>query len=130
MSFAWDVAPGPGPGPVGLVIMGVFLAMIVWEGGILALLGMRPIDKAFVSSFLVNMAACAVGFVMFVMMTSLRLQGNLSAALILLSVIFVQGLILGKYPVNLSLGRAWIAAVVMKLVSFAIIGVLIYSFDY
>lgn len=130
MRIAWDVAPGPGPGPVGLAIMGVFLAMIVWEGGILALLGMRPIDKAFVSSFLVNMAACAVGFVMFVMMTSLRLQGNLSAVLILLSVISVQGLILGKYPVNLSLGRAWIAAVVMKLVSFAIIGLLIYSFDY
>jgi hypothetical protein len=118
--IALDVVSGP-VRPIALILAGMFAGMIVLEGGILAAFGMRPVGKAFTSAFLANMAACGTGFVFGMIAQTLNLEGTATMIVAMLGAIAVQGFFLGKNPVNLTTGRAWIAAVVMKSSSFALI---------
>ncbi len=91
--------------------------MVELEGVVLALMGMRPVGKAFTTSFLVNMAAIATAFVMWVIVLAL----NASEVVLVLAVIViptaVQGIVLMVNRGELGKGRAWLAAVAMKLCS-------------
>ncbi|MEY3442406.1 MAG: hypothetical protein RLZZ519_687 [Bacteroidota bacterium] len=111
-----DVAGGT-PNNVTIWLIGFAIMMIVIEGGILALFGMRPVGKAFTSSFLVNMAALGSGFVLGTICEQLGLDGWLFQAAVFLGVVGIQGLILSANRENLTRGRAWFAAFTMKIVS-------------
>ena len=108
-----DVVQGPAR-PIALILIGMFVGMVVLEGGILALFGMRPVGKAFTSSFLVNMAACGVGFVLWMVLTTAGWEGSLAAIGLFAGVVATQGLVLSKNAANLSSGRVWLAALAMK----------------
>lgn len=117
-NIAWDVAVGPSR-PIALILAGFFIAMVAWEGGILALMGLRPYPKAFVSSFLVNMAALGAGFVGYLAF-SLIFHEPLAHLFTLLLAVAVQGLVLSTNRQGLGKGRAWLAAVLMKVCSFGL----------
>ncbi len=112
-SVAFDVVSGPSR-PIALILLGFFSLMVVMEGGILALMGLRPVDKAFTSSFLSNIAACGAGFLFWIVKENLNLQGNVFDIMVLLAMILVQGLVLNTQRQNLSKTRIWLSAAVMK----------------
>ncbi len=114
--FALDVAPGS-PSTMTFAMVGIFVLVILIEGGILTLFGMRPIGKAFVNSFLVNLASIGTGFVLFAIADQLDLRGWGMTLAVLLGVTTIQAIILGANRANLSRGRAWFAAFAMKSVS-------------
>ena len=114
--FALDVAPGS-PSTMTFAMVGIFVLVILIEGGILTIFGMRPIGKAFVSSFLVNLASVGTGFVLFAIADQLDLRGWGMTLAVLAGITLIQAIILGANRVNLSRGRAWFAALAMKTVS-------------
>jgi hypothetical protein len=115
-----DVVQGPSS-PIVLVLVGLLVVAILLEGGILALMGMRPVGKAFTNSFLVNIAAVATFFVVWVITAAAGLPDGAMLISVPLGVILVQGLVLSANRVNLTKGRAWAAAVVMKVCSFLLL---------
>lgn len=114
--IALDVAAGT-PNSVTIWMIGFAIMIILIEGGILALFGMRPVGKAFTSSFLVNMAALGSGFVLGTIFDQLGLNGWIFQVALFFGVVGIQGLILSANRENLTRGRAWFSAFVMKIVS-------------
>lgn len=123
-------AVGVNPSLVGTALLGCFVAMVLVEGGILALLGMRPIGKAFTSSFLVNMAALGAGFVLFIIAIQLGIPGMAVLALTAGGATLVQGLVLSANRFHLSRGRAWLAALAMKGGSMLLLLALAWALDF
>ena len=124
-SIAFDIAPGPSR-PIALILVAFLLAIALMEGGILALMGWRPVGKAFTNAFLSNMAAGGAGFLCWMVGEILNLQGSALAIMVLMAATLVQGLVLLTQRQNLSKGRVWLAVVVMKLCSAALLGLAIY----
>jgi hypothetical protein len=114
-----DVANVP-PRPIALILIGWFIVLVLLEGGILTLMGLRPIGKAFTTSFLVNVAAWGCGVVAWLIISSTGLESVAVPILTALVMIAVQGLVLSTNRVNLTRGRAWLAALLMKGGTFAL----------
>lgn len=112
-----DIANGP-TSPIALVLAACFAVMVLVEFGILGLWGMRPIGKAFTSSFLVNMAAVGAGSILYMIGIQLGLGAGALIAFSAVSVVAVQGLVLAANRGNLTLKRAWMAAISMKCTSY------------
>lgn len=127
-SVAFDVVSGPSR-PIALILLGFFSLIVVMEGGILALMGMRPVGKAFTSSFLSNIAAGGAGFLFWMVMEILNLQGNAFDILVLLAAMSVQGLVLLTQRQNLSKTRIWLSVVAMKLSSVVVTALLVNFLD-
>ena len=108
------------PRPVALILIGWFIVLVLLEGGILTLMGLRPIGKAFTTSFLVNVAAWGCGVVIWLIISSAGLESDATPIHTALAIIAVQGLDLSTNRVNLTRGRAWLAAVLMKVGTFAL----------
>jgi hypothetical protein len=127
-SIGLDIVQGP-TRPIALILVGMFAGMVLMESGILAMFGMKPIGKAFTTTFLANMAACGTGFVFWMIAVSAGWEGVGSALLTVGGATFVQGLMIGKNPANLTLARAWWAAVAMKAASLVILIVIVKLLD-
>ena len=124
--IALDVVPsGFGLIPVVLFLFAVLI--IVMDGGALALLGMRPVGQAFVSSFVSNMGAFggaivggAIGFEFGLgVIESLVMATAFAAA--------TQAIIVQAMRANLSRPKAMVTTAVMKVVEGLIIGLLMLS---
>ncbi|HEX2899955.1 MAG TPA: hypothetical protein VHS96_09575 [Bacteroidia bacterium] len=116
------LAPGM---TVGLSLLGFFVLIVAVEGGVLTLFGMRPISKAFTSSFILNMAAIGTGLVLYLIGDQMGLDDTGLHLFVIAAATIIQALILGANRVNLTRGRAWFAAVAMKAVSLVVLFILL-----
>lgn len=120
------MAPG-GFGLIPLVLLFSAVLVIVMDGGVLAILGMRPVGQAFVSSFVSNMGAFGGAIVGGAIGQEFGLGAAESFIMAIAFAAGTQAIIVQAMRANLSRPKAMATAAVLKTVEGLAIGLVLMS---